>query len=897
MPKQPTLLLMKKIIIICVLLVRTATLCAQQTEYNWRLGLSGGFTNYYGDLSPMRIHALGDAGNATQLFEFNSHYVERPSYRITIERRLSNTIGLMLSAGSYQFAGSDRYINRSGELKTNTPEFGRALNFNTTLQDVGLSLVFKTDNDKLFSKTAFFAPYFTLGAGWFSYDISGDLRDDNGNFYDYSTGTPALNGNYETNLSQIQTNENNYLTEGWYTNLGLGLKFRLSRRLDLNIETIVHFTNTDYLDDVSGNYPATFENPEQAFASQPAAPGSGNLRGTTNHNDLYIYHGVTLKYSFGYREKSFNAPTVRNYGIGEYTMEDGIYSIKSDSAEKTAADSTTRQKQNDLPHTTLNVFNYAAIIQEDDTPFKQQTNEHLFELRRLLEISELQSQHRENDKKVSALQEELNVLDEQISEWTADTLSPADERRKMLKKLGSDRKEKEKLLAEKQASLDSLNTSIADIRTRPVPIDSNSGSGTKIIIGADTQTYYLPGNLRPVKKTARDTVFLGSRDTTGKQISHIQEFNRTSETQTESLKTASDEIQKDDQITELQKQIDELREMLQAKEREKQPKRETPQAATKKDEDIQELRIEIAELRAAFNEREKSVPEKALTPEATPAPITDLRAVNANLAAQTAAITALSYALLRDQKTTDEEKNQIQSALMALDTVSQNQDSVYILLDSLAKQREIETQPAPEQKTPGKDAWISHEQKAGVNDSALKELELRINRLSNQIEEKQSLPAQAQQDTIGADINQLIARIEELNKKLDAERAAAQNVKEDFKTLELNTAAIYFDLNSSTLSATDEKLITSFVEQWNENKTAIFELIAYADNTGSVSYNINMCEKRLQTVKRSILSRFKTGSKKPQINLIIGGTVVRSSQNTPKAEDRRVEIILKKHGR
>ncbi len=889
---------MRKLIIALILLVRTATLCAQQQDYNWRLGFSGGFSNYYGDLSPLRIHALNDAGKAAQLFQYNSNYVERPSYRVSLEHRLGNTVGLMVSAGSYQFAGSDRHIDRKSALNTNAPEFRRALNFNTTLRDVGLSLVFKTDNDELLSKNAFFAPYFTLGAGWFNYDVSGDLRDDNGNFYDYTSGSLSLNGEYETDLSQIQTNQNNYITEGWYTNLGLGLKFRISRRIDFHIETNINFTNSDFLDDVSGAYPDEFTGAEQSFASRPALPGSGNLRGTTNHNDLYIYHGASLKYNFGYREKSFKAPTVRNYGISEYTMEGGIYSIKQDSSKLAAQDSSLPATQIEIPHTTLNVFNYAAVIQEDDTRFKEQTNEHLYELRKLLEINEAQTSYRHKNEEVAALQNEINSIDEQIQKWENDTLAPADERREKLKKLGSDQKQKQELLAQTQTEMDSLNQSISEIRSRTVPVDSNAGTGTKVIIGADTQTYYLPGNMQPVKRTVKDTVYWGKPDTSQKQISYIQEsdtgnWSQTADAEEKPATMPGKEPQaSEQQVNELQQQINTLREELAASQNERPINRE--QIDDARDAEMRDLRNEIAELRAALNNRER---EKVTPLPAVDVPQPDLSAVNANLAAQTAAISALSYALLRDNKTTDEEKEKIQNALSALDTLGGNQDSLNLVLDSIAQNRINSTyKERPVNRVKQRDTlYINTASKTATpkKDSALRALELRIEKLSEQVSNNQVTAAPPDSDSGTKNIDKLLLRIEELNKKLEAEKEKTQvQEKSTQKTELIQIESVYFALNSASVSTQDENIITRLVKAWKMNKSAIFELTAYADNTGRFAYNINMCEKRLETVKRKILASFKPHETKPQINLIIGGTVVRSSINTPKQEDRKVEIKL-----
>lgn len=873
----------KKTLIISVILVRTLTLSAQQGDYNWRLGVSGGFTNYYGDLSPFRIDYLSDYNEAARLFSYNSNYVDRPSYRLTLERQITPTTGIMLSAGNYQFAGSDLYIDRGGNLNTGTPEFQRALNFNTTLTDVGLSLVFKTDNDKLFSKEAFFAPYFTIGAGWFNFDVSGDLRDDNGNFYDYSAGTPQLNGNFETDLSQIRTNEEQYLTEGWYAQLGLGLKFRLSRRLDLNIESFVNFTNNDFLDDVSGNYPASFDTPEQAFASLPAQTGSGNQRGTVNHNDLYIYHGVTLKYNFGYREKSFRAPTVHNYGIDEYEAGEGIYDISR--PDTTVADTAKTEKAESPIHTTLNVFNYAAVVQQDDSKFQQQTNEHLFELRKLLEISGTQSQLRDEVQQQKQIESELDALRAKIDEIESDTNMEAGEKRKLLRELNREEKTKQERLNEKIGVVDSLNLLISDIRKREVVVDSNAGSATKIIIGADTQTYYLPGNMKPAQRSVqRDTVFFGEQDTLDRETAYVE---KPAEKRVDSDTKADIEV--NESVRELQKQIDELK---QESEKSKQRKKEqTEKQLESRDEEIEELKTELAELRGIIKDRtsEETIILQQESERAREASRTDLRGVNANLAAQTAAITALSYALLRDDKTTDEEKQEIQKSLAALDSLIAQEDSLALPLETAAAEEIQASQPRVDTV---RQVIPRPAEKVQVTDSALKALENRINMLSAKIEGDKPETQKKESDTLPQNIEALIQQIDALNQQLEAQKERAKEAKTP-GTKQKATDVIYFDLNSSSLTVNQERQIEKLVTQWRETANTQFELTAYADNTGSVSYNIRMCENRLNAVKQSILSHFKPGEQKPRINLIIGGTVVRSSSSRPQSEDRRVDVILK----
>src|SRR5690554_4734739 len=95
----------------------------QLEPYQWRLGISGGYTNYYGDLSPYPISSIGDYGNFFRLFNYNENYVQDYSYALSLERRLSASLSLQLSAGKYSISMSDRYMRKNNNLLL---EIGRA---------------------------------------------------------------------------------------------------------------------------------------------------------------------------------------------------------------------------------------------------------------------------------------------------------------------------------------------------------------------------------------------------------------------------------------------------------------------------------------------------------------------------------------------------------------------------------------------------------------------------------------------------------------------------------------------------------------------------------------------------------------------------------------------------
>ncbi|MFD2037238.1 OmpA family protein [Belliella marina] len=294
-------------------LISYSTLFGQQKEFEWRLGVSGGYSNYYGDLTPYRIRGLSNMDAIHHLLYFNENYFDQYSFKISLEKKLSPTVGLQFSYAQYQFAMSDRYIKRNGDLLTTSRNFDRALNFQNNTRDMGLSFVFKTDNDKFLSSKSLLAPYFTLGFGFLDFDIKGDLLDDNGNMYDYLNPETVNNGIYETELSPLRTElENGYDNGTLYANFGLGIRLRLGNRLEIFAQSDFIHSFTGYLDDVSGTYRETYDNSFQAYAAKPGPnvvdPTTMNRGRNNGLNDWIIYHGVGLKFNFGASKSSFHAP-------------------------------------------------------------------------------------------------------------------------------------------------------------------------------------------------------------------------------------------------------------------------------------------------------------------------------------------------------------------------------------------------------------------------------------------------------------------------------------------------------------------------------------------------------------------------------------------------------------
>lgn len=298
------------------ILISWTTSWSQQDEFGWRIGIGSGFANYYGDLSQYSI-GWKEPSNILNLYQLNTEGTQKHeiSYAISLERKLSNTTSFLMQYSHFSIQGNDRF-DRKGNLNPNHPNFSRALNFKSNVQDFSVGFVFSTDNGKFFKKNAFLSPYFLVTAGYSYFDTKGDLYNDDGQAYAYLpdgflSNNGNTNGNYETSLAEIQTEGNDYSQFTFNAGAGIGLKFRASKRISLHVESNFKYFFTDYIDDVSGNYPNTFESPEQQYASNPTGVDRTS-RGSKKSNDLIAFHSIALKYSFGKkRNKTYRVPAYR----------------------------------------------------------------------------------------------------------------------------------------------------------------------------------------------------------------------------------------------------------------------------------------------------------------------------------------------------------------------------------------------------------------------------------------------------------------------------------------------------------------------------------------------------------------------------------------------------------
>src|SRR5690606_4353637 len=136
---------MKNLLVLFFLLIFASSAFSQLDPYKWRLGINGGYANYYGDLSPHRISSIDDFSNLLRLFNYNENYATDYSYGLSLERTINATLGLEFSVGKYSISMSDRYRNPSNVFQFDSPNFMRSLNFKTEIMDYGVGLVIKSD--------------------------------------------------------------------------------------------------------------------------------------------------------------------------------------------------------------------------------------------------------------------------------------------------------------------------------------------------------------------------------------------------------------------------------------------------------------------------------------------------------------------------------------------------------------------------------------------------------------------------------------------------------------------------------------------------------------------------------------------------------------------------------
>lgn len=258
---------------------------AIQQEGEFGIGLGAG--HYFGDLNTRAR-------------------LNRPKLAATVffRKNFGNYIALRIGASFAQLGYSDIYNTQNTYMQS------RNLSFNTKVSELSLQGDFNFFRFLPGEPGYNFTPYVTLGVGVFSYDPYAYLNGEK--IFLRPLGT-------EGQGSSLYPDRKPYSSMAISIPFGAGFKYALNERVNVGIEILYRFTNTDYLDDVSKTYvnPAVFPpNPDgsnsnayllsdRSYELGDPIGLPGRQRGNSQQKDQF----VTAMFHVTFNLQSYKCPT------------------------------------------------------------------------------------------------------------------------------------------------------------------------------------------------------------------------------------------------------------------------------------------------------------------------------------------------------------------------------------------------------------------------------------------------------------------------------------------------------------------------------------------------------------------------------------------------------------
>lgn len=253
------------------------------------IGFSVGAAQYFGDLNPNP--------------RFNTPNL---AASVFFRKNLGSYVAIRV-AGSYAFLAYADKLNTYNEFM-----YRRNLSFNTSVWEGAIQGDFNFFKYIPGSNFHRFTPYITFGLGVFSY-----------NPYTYYQGQKVYLRplGTEGQGSSAYPDRKPYGSMAVCFPLGVGVKYSVSRQVNIGFEVLYRFTTTDYIDDVSKTY-APNAQPQYLPNGQPTLwyaledrsneTGEpigiqGRQRGYSNQKDSYLTAQFTVSFNlFGYKCPSAN---------------------------------------------------------------------------------------------------------------------------------------------------------------------------------------------------------------------------------------------------------------------------------------------------------------------------------------------------------------------------------------------------------------------------------------------------------------------------------------------------------------------------------------------------------------------------------------------------------------
>lgn len=257
----------------------------QSFVHEGEIGITFGAAHYFGDLN-----SRGALNRP------------KPSVGFFMRKQIGNYVAVRLAANYAQLGYADQYSKIQFNRRRN-------LSFNTQLFEIGLQGDFNFFRFEPWSDDYFFTPYVTIGAGIFNFNPYAYLNGDK--HYLRPLGT-------EGQGSTLYPNRKFYKNMAFCFPIGMGVKYNLTRNINLMLEVTHRFTTTDYLDDVSTTYagPAIFPaqangSPSIAYQLQDRSDATGARigfagiqRGFSAQRDQYIF----VQAGFSFSLSSYRCP-------------------------------------------------------------------------------------------------------------------------------------------------------------------------------------------------------------------------------------------------------------------------------------------------------------------------------------------------------------------------------------------------------------------------------------------------------------------------------------------------------------------------------------------------------------------------------------------------------------
>jgi hypothetical protein len=244
-------------------------------------------------------HYFGDLNTRARLNR------PKPAATVFFRKNFGNYIALRVG-GSYARVGYSDIYNKHNEFMKR-----RNLSFTSNVWELALQGDFNFYRFMPGEPEFSFTPYITAGAGIFNYDPYAYLAKEK--HFLRPLGT-------EGQGSSAYPGRKPYSSMAVSIPFGVGLKYSINERINLGLEVVHRFTNTDYLDDVSSTYvePEVFPpNPDgtpsvallladRSYETGAPIGGKGIQRGNSRQKDQF----ATAIFYVSFNLQSYKCPTV-----------------------------------------------------------------------------------------------------------------------------------------------------------------------------------------------------------------------------------------------------------------------------------------------------------------------------------------------------------------------------------------------------------------------------------------------------------------------------------------------------------------------------------------------------------------------------------------------------------